>query len=168
MALLRTLVVLSAVVLTSCGAGGDYCPKARPVKVSITGVEKTQKPAVLKAINGWNRLLVYNYFILNEYNATMWIRSGKLLESHGYAGVHQNYNRGTDLIIIDKTLDPGIVTQVAYHELGHAMGLEHAVRRPSIMFPSVYGSGAVEPTPEDVSNAWIELDKRVNLTENNP
>jgi hypothetical protein len=162
MRVIKALILLSLILLTNCGFYPSQCPRLRPVNVTILGTQLSQKQFVLEAIKGWNTLLDFNYFILNDYTPSLSIRTGEILKSYGFAGMFEQYPDNQNLIVIDKNLDSATVVLVTYHELGHSMGLSHIDDKSSIMYPSVIGMTAKKPSKRDVDYALDMLDKKVS------
>lgn len=154
---LLTMLVLGLAALTSCGASGDYCPTTRPKLTSIYMVKLEQKPGLLKAINGWNRLLKKNYFQLTEYAPTLFIRSASIPKEFNLLAFYEPPR----LIIFDSEIPPELMTQVAYHELGHAMGMPHNMDVNSIMYPAANDMKAVEPSELDIMTAHYYITQGV-------
>lgn len=156
----QSLILLLFVFLTNCAFYPTQCPRLRPVNTSVFGVALNQKPRVLEAIKGWNRKLNYNYFVLNDYHPSLSIRTGELKERYGFAGMFEQYPENQSLIVLDKNVSDLTLLLVAYHELGHAIGLEHVSDSWSIMYPMVQGLKAVEPSETDVQKALDILEKK--------
>lgn len=158
---LLTSLVVGLAALASCGASGDYCPIVRPQLTSIRLVKKEQRPGLLKAINGWNRLLKKNYFQLSEYAPTLIIGSHKIPKELNFLAFYEP----PDLIVLDESIPPQYVTKVAYHELGHSMGLPHNADVNSIMYPAASEMRAEEPNELDAMAANYYINKNVNKTD---
>lgn len=156
---LLTILALGLAILTSCGASGDYCPTVRPKLTSIYMVKKEQKPGLLKAINGWNRLLKKNYFQLTEYAPTLFIRSADIPKEWNFLAFYEPPR----LIILDNSIPPELITKVVYHELGHAIGMPHNLEPKSIMFPTASEMMAQEPSELDVLTAHYYITSEVQV-----
>lgn len=156
MAKLLYCFFLAFIGLTSCAA--TYSHTTFYQVVSISKVSPKQKPYVLKAIQGWNKLLDYNYFVVRNEKPTLFIYTD-FIDGENTAGTHHRLEM-CQVITIHTELDSSLVTLVAYHELGHAIGLDHSIQRPSIMYPSLVGMGTFQPSQDDVTNAWNEINRR--------
>jgi hypothetical protein len=148
--------LLATLSLLLLGADGDYCPRFRPEIVSIRGVSKDHRSEVIEAVKGWNKSLGYNYFQLADYTFTLSIFTHKIPDEYGAAGLYVD-----DIIVLDTSLPQHIVRVVAFHELGHAIGLPHHTDPFSIMFPSVQGLRVFSPQKVDVLLAHHYIEQNI-------
>jgi len=149
--------LLATLSLLLIGADGDYCPRFRPEIVSVRGVSKEHRSEVIEAVKGWNKALGYNYFQLGDYTFTLSIFTHRIPEEFGAAGLYYD-----DIIMLDESVPDFAVRIVAYHELGHAIGLPHHTDAFSIMFPSVQGLRVFSPQKVDVLLAHHYIEQRIN------
>lgn len=153
---LISALLLGFLSLFLSGADGDYCPRFRPEIVSIRGVSTEHRSEVIEAVKGWNKALGYNYFQLGDYTFTLSIFTYRISEDFGAAGLYYD-----DFIMLETSLPVHLVRIVAYHELGHAIGLPHHTDAFSIMFPSVQGIRAFSPQKVDVLMAHHYIEQRI-------
>jgi hypothetical protein len=144
------LVLLSFLLI---GADGDYCPRFRPEIVSIKNTSSEHRSEVIEAVKGWNKALGYNYFQLGDYTYTLSIFTHEIPKEYGALGVYFD-----STIVLDISVPDYVVRIVAFHELGHAIGLPHHTDPFSIMFPSIDGMRVFSPQKVDVilANYYIE------------
>lgn len=121
------------------------------IKVSLKGVKNSQIMALYSSINGWNTMLGLDVFTIVSELPTLKISTSDAdYESDETIGF---YDPDLKEIQIRSTLSDKDLPRVAYHELGHSMGLGHVNEDNSIMNPYLTDDMPMVPSVNDIKRA---------------